>query len=150
MELNNLEGVTESMLNSYKNKASCIFIDNGTKVLGVSRKNNYSDFGLVGGKIENNESYVECIIRETKEETGLILNPEKIIPIFTGVGETGKLCKNNSECNCVCFYTQYYEGTINTNETGVVDWIDYNDLKKGSFHKYNTIVLEILKKNHYI
>lgn len=62
-----------------------------------------------GGKKEPNETMTECVIRETKEETGLtILNPVKVgyvefpnmdfyVTIFKSTQFTGELMANNAE-----------------------------------------------------
>jgi ADP-ribose pyrophosphatase YjhB (NUDIX family) len=153
MELFNFSNLTQQVLNSYQNKASCIFIHNNNKVLSVSRKFDSSDLGLIGGKLDKNETYIDCIVRKVKEETGLTIYPDKIIPIFSASSESGELCKNNSECNCICFYTKDYDGEINTSEQDkvkLVKWVEYEKLYNGSFSKYNTKVIEILKSKKFI
>lgn len=42
-----------------------------------------------GGKLEGNESIHECVIRENKEELGIIIKPIKIIGIFEKLFEDG-------------------------------------------------------------
>ena len=43
------------------------------KIVMVSRKNNYNDFGIVGGKLDDNETPYEALVREVYEETGLMI-----------------------------------------------------------------------------
>ncbi|MCX6773414.1 MAG: NUDIX hydrolase [Candidatus Micrarchaeota archaeon] len=40
-------------------------------------------WALPGGKIENNESAEQCLIREAKEETGLSIIPLKLIGVYS-------------------------------------------------------------------
>lgn len=42
----------------------------GDHFLGVSRKDDHTDIGMPGGKSDPGESYADCAIRETMEETG--------------------------------------------------------------------------------
>ena len=44
-----------------------ILNDNG-EVLAVSRKEDHNDFGLVGGKVDEGETPIQAILRETLEE----------------------------------------------------------------------------------
>ena len=51
--------------------AVCVLItDKDKNILSVSRKDNHNDWGLPGGKLEDNESFLDAAIRETLEETG--------------------------------------------------------------------------------
>ncbi len=60
--------------------AACILIPNQyvTRFLAVSRKENPRAWGLPGGKLEKNESTSTAAIRETYEETGLIIDPSQL------------------------------------------------------------------------
>jgi 8-oxo-dGTP pyrophosphatase MutT (NUDIX family) len=104
------------------------------KLIGVSRKNDPNDFGLPGGKLEGNESLYEAMVREVKEETGLVV--KKAIPLFF------------RECDgflSVVYLVEKYEGVISTKEEGVVKWITFDDLKKGTFGEYNANLEEHIK-----
>ena len=60
-------------------RAVCGLLFHNNKILSVSRKDNHNDFGLFGGKLENDETQEEALIREAYEETGYSVN---IIPIY--------------------------------------------------------------------
>jgi 8-oxo-dGTP pyrophosphatase MutT (NUDIX family) len=52
-------------------KGVSIIIENELgEVLCVSRKPDHTQWGLPGGKVEENESLVEAVMRELQEETG--------------------------------------------------------------------------------
>ncbi len=60
-----------------RNSARSIVIRNGKIAMIHSRKYDYYKFP--GGGIENGESPVEAMIRETREEAGLIVIPENVM-----------------------------------------------------------------------
>lgn len=60
----------------FRHSARCITIQNGTVAMVHSKKYNYYKFP--GGGIEKNESIESALIRETKEEAGLMVIPSSI------------------------------------------------------------------------
>jgi 8-oxo-dGTP pyrophosphatase MutT (NUDIX family) len=81
-------------------------------VLAVSRRNNPNMWGLPGGKAEPSESLEAAAKRELQEETGLVAHD--LFKIFSRFDADG-------------FETTTFacevEGTIQTLETGLVNWI---------------------------
>jgi len=103
-------------------------------VLAVSRKNDSNDFGLIGGKVDQGEWPEQAIIREVKEETGLnVIDMEQVYDRVDAPG---------GEKVCRCFLIKSFSGEISTKEAGVVKWVDYDILTKGTFGYYNINLLK--------
>lgn len=106
-------------------QAVCALIFRGDKILGVSRKDNPNDFGLIGGKVENGETLAQALKREIEEECGLTII-------------SGKLIFTRFDNNMMCYtYLCNVEGEIKTNEKGVVKEVTWEELFNGSFGEYN-------------
>lgn len=97
-----------------------------SELLGVSRKDNHELFGLPGGKVDPGEDTYTAMKREVFEETGLIV--DRAIPLFFRE-EEGFLA--------VVYLVTEWHGDVSTSEAGIVDWIDFEVLKRGSFAEYN-------------
>lgn len=54
------------------------------EVLAVSRRNDFTQWGLPGGKVERHETNLDAALREICEETQLMLQPYYLIPIYSG------------------------------------------------------------------
>ena len=110
-----------------KYAAMALVFKNG-KILSVSRKNDHSDMGLPGGKLDPGETFEAAAIRETEEETGLRV--KVICHVFDRVddgflGKTFFCVLEDSGAEFVI------------NESGRVDWVDWYDVFNGSFGEYN-------------
>lgn len=114
----------------------CVLIKNPEgKILSVSRKTNHNDFGLPGGKIEENETAEEAIIREVKEETGYDLT-DLIFKETAG-------CKHNNDIKQCSIFTGMVIGKIDTKEPHIVDWVDPSIILKGTFGDFNKHVFDL-------
>ena len=116
----------------------CSLLIKADKILAVSRKENHNDFGLIGGKVEKNETPEQAVIRETTEETGLQLT--NIKKIFSAPCD-GSICTT---------FLADYIGEIKTDEYHVVKWVKWEDLFAGSFGEYNKLLFNHLLTNHLI
>ena len=109
-----------------------------SKVLVVSRKDNHNDFGLPGGKCDPEDpSCLEAMKREVYEETGLVV--EKAYPFYF---------RDDGEFVGLTYLVTLYTGIIHKTsdkETGLVKWSDFNELKNGSFGKYNSALEKHIK-----
>jgi ADP-ribose pyrophosphatase YjhB (NUDIX family) len=114
--------------------AQVVLINPEGLILGVSRKDNHNDFGLVGGKMdpEDNNDPIQTAIRETREETGLEISNLRLVFAIHKEGFMGYT------------YLADYTGEINHNEPHIVKWLPMERLVLGSFGKYNKMVSESL------
>ena len=98
-----------------------------SELLGVTRKDNHTLFGLPGGKVDPGEDTYIGMVREVFEETGLIVHTA--IPFYF---------REEKEFMAVVYLVTSWSGVISTSEAGKVDWVDFEVLKRGSFIEYNT------------
>ena len=106
--------------------ATCLIIADDGKVLAVSRKDDPTDFGLPGGKVDEGETPEQAGARELKEETGL--DAVKLSKVFV---------RNDADGFTTTTFACEPSGEINTPEEGIVRWVEPEVLFKGSFGRYN-------------
>ena len=118
-----------------KEAVQVVILNPKGQVLAVSRKTDHNDFGLVGGKIDKGETPIEAIMRETFEETGLILYEGGLIPIFQ---------MHRHGYMGYTYLTDHYKGEIQTDEDHVVRWDIFNEITHSSapFGEWNRLVAE--------
>ena len=124
-------------------QAVCAVITNELgEILTVTRKDNPSDKNLPGGKVDENETLEEALIREIKEETGLSIIPESIKKVFTDL---------DGEFEVTTFMCQTF-GEIKTSETGIVEFINWDKLltTTNSFYDYNLNLYRSLNWNFHL
>ena len=99
-------------------------IQDGDKILLQNRvKDDWKGYTLPGGHVEPGESFVDAVIREMKEETGLdIINPKlsgiKQFPI-----EGGRYI-------VLLFKADQFSGEVISSQEGKMEWIDRRDISK--------------------
>ena len=121
-----------------------IYDEKNKKVLVLDKKKKYGWEGLTfpGGKVEENESFENSVIREAKEETNLdIKNPELIgIITWTCTNDEGEFQKDVG----LLYQTNDFSGKlIEYNREGKLFWKDYDEFKK--MKKMSESMPEILK-----
>lgn len=117
-----------------KEAVCALIFTKNNMVLGVSRKDNQNNFGLIGGKVDDGETPEEALIRETKEETGLdVVKYDKIF--------------ERSDGNLKCYtYLCDTTGEVMTNEAGIVKEVTWKELLNGPFGEYNEQLLQHLTR----
>lgn len=142
-------------ISKYKKSAGAFIVDRiVNKALMVSRKNDYTDFGICGGKLDPCESFADALVREVLEESGLIWKgsrPPDSVLLYSG------LCMNEKKeadiyfCNAYLFYIDELEKIQEPEQGGgILAWKDFDFIMHNnnncSFASYNRVVLsEYLK-----
>lgn len=112
-----------------------VILNENGEVLAVSRKHDHNDFGLVGGKVDKGETPIQAIMRETKEETGLFIYEGGLIPIFQ---------MHRDGYMGYTYLSKVWDGEIETDEPHIVKWTTFDEIMRGTFGKWNTLVAESL------
>jgi ADP-ribose pyrophosphatase YjhB (NUDIX family) len=102
--------------NSLVPGASAVVVDNDGKIL-LQRRSDNARWALPGGVMDLGESIAQTITREVREETGLEVEPEYIIGIYTDPGhvfayDDGEIRQQFS----VCFACKIVGGKVQTSE----------------------------------
>ncbi len=84
-------------------------------------KKDWHGYTLPGGHIEPGESFVDGVIREMKEETGLTIRHPKLCGIKQFPIEGGRYL-------VLLYKTDEFEGEVSSSEEGQMEWICRNDL----------------------
>ncbi len=101
----------------------CLIEQSGRILLQNRTKADWRGYALPGGHVEAGESFVDAVIREMKEETGLeIQNPQlvgvKQFPIAGG------------RYVVFLFKATQFTGDVTSSAEGEMEWVSYGDLPK--------------------
>ncbi|MBP3569368.1 MAG: 8-oxo-dGTP diphosphatase [Lachnospiraceae bacterium] len=86
-------------------------------------KKDWKGYTLPGGHIEPGESFVDAVIREMKEETGLDIQHPKLCGIKQFPIDGGRYL-------VVLFKTDEFSGELVSSEEGQMEWIRRSDMDK--------------------
>ncbi|MDD6620200.1 MAG: 8-oxo-dGTP diphosphatase [Eubacteriales bacterium] len=102
----------------------CMIYDNDGNVVVQEKLNkNWGGITFPGGHVETGESFVDSVIREVKEETGLDIQNPKICGIKWW--EVNK----NKRYIVLLFKTNKYSGTLKSSIEGKVYWAKLDEIK---------------------
>ena len=101
----------------------CMVYDDAGNILALDRKKkDWPGLCFPGGHVEPGESFVESVIREVREETGLTIEN----PVLCG---SKQFQTEQNERYVVLFYkTNRFHGELKSSEEGEVFWIPRNSL----------------------
>lgn len=105
----------------------CLLRDGERYLLQDRVKKDWQGYTLPGGHVEPGESFVDAVIREMKEETGLTIeNPRlcgvKQFPLRDGDYETGRYI-------VFLFETDQFSGELASSDEGQMHWVKKCELK---------------------
>jgi 8-oxo-dGTP pyrophosphatase MutT (NUDIX family) len=121
-------------------KAVCIFMKNDSGDVVLVTRPNSNQVGLPGGKVEEGEDNVTAILRELKEETGIVLDKKDISEVFSSI------CEGE-----VDYFTTAYSATFNGDipggcEPNVIALYGKEDdlLNNSPFADFNKALIDVL------
>lgn len=99
----------------------CLLEDGGRLLLQNRAKKDWQGWALPGGHVEPGESFVDAVIREMKEETGLTIRNPRLVGIKQFPIE---------DCRYVVllFKAVEWSGTLTSSEEGEMKWVEYSQL----------------------
>ena len=98
-------------------------VEDGNKILLQNRvKKDWQGYTLPGGHVERDESFVDAVIREMKEETGLDIKNPKLVGVKQFPIKCGRYV-------VFLFKTNEYSGTLVSSNEGNMEWVEYDKLK---------------------
>ena len=99
-------------------------VEVGNKILLQNRiKKDWQGYTLPGGHVEKDESFVDAVIREMKEETGLDIKN----PVLVGVKQ---FPIKYGRYVVLLYKTNEFEGELRSSNEGKMEWIDYKDVSE--------------------
>lgn len=127
-----------------KNTTLC-YIEQDNKYLMLHRvkkvkDENYDKWIGVGGKFEDGESPEDCLLREVKEETGLVLKTFSYRGIVTFVSDKFKTEYMH------LFTATEYEGEIQTCDEGELVWVPKTDIEKLNIWEGDKVFFRLLEE----
>lgn len=115
-----IENIKKTYKHTFKRFACrAIIFDQENLVMIYSKK--YNDYKIPGGGIMEDEDKIECLFREVKEETGIILDENSIVE----VGVFRELRPSNIEEDTVFDQTSYYYMGKIKEDTKLLNLEDY-------------------------
>ena len=94
----------------------------GDKILLQNRVNrDWQGYALPGGHVEPSESFVDAVIREMKEETGLDIQEPRLVGVKQFPIENGRYI-------VMLFKSEKYSGTLISSEEGHMEWVPMDRL----------------------
>ncbi|MFY9177245.1 MAG: 8-oxo-dGTP diphosphatase [Caldicoprobacterales bacterium] len=101
----------------------CMIYDDNGNVLVLDRKDpNWSGVSFPGGHVEQDESFIESVIREVLEETGLVIKD----PQLCGIKQYRH--KDGFRYIVLLFKTNKFYGQIKSSDEGEVFWVKRSEL----------------------
>ena len=97
-------------------------VEDGDRILLQNRvKKDWQGYTLPGGHVEPGESFVDAVIREMKEETGLTVEDPRLAGVKQFPIENGRYV-------VLLFKATRWTGELVSSEEGQMEWVEYGKL----------------------
>ena len=101
----------------------CLLEENGRILLQDRVKKDWAGYTLPGGHVELGESFVDAVVREMEEESGLTI----LDPVLCGVKQ---FPINGGRYIVFLFKATKYSGILTSSEEGEMHWVKKEELSK--------------------
>ena len=101
----------------------CLVHKDGRYLLQDRVKEEWKGYTLPGGHIEPGESIVDAVVREMKEETGLLIKKPRLCGVKQFPIDGGRYI-------VFLFETEQFDGDLISSEEGKMHWVRSEDLSK--------------------
>ena len=99
-------------------------VEDGDRILLQNRvKKDWQGYTLPGGHVEPGESFVDAVIREMKEETGLTVTDPRLAGVKQFPIENGRYI-------VLLFKAIRWTGELFSSEEGQMEWVEYGKLSE--------------------
>ena len=94
-------------------------LEDGDKILLQDRvKTDWHGYALPGGHVEKDESFLDAVKREMKEETGLEIRNPRLVGLKQFPIDKGRYL-------VVLFKATEWSGELTSSEEGTMEWVEY-------------------------
>lgn len=119
----------------------CLVYDGDKYLLQDRIKKDWQGLTLPGGHVEKNESIVDAIIREMKEETGLNIKNPKLCGVKQFPIENGRYI-------VFLFKTKEFEGELVSSDEGQMVWVDKKEIhKRKTVEDFDKLIEVMINEN---
>ena len=119
-------------------------IQNGSRILLQNRiKDDWKGYTLPGGHVEPGESFVDAVVREMKEETGLTIAHPQLCGVKEWINGDG------SRYVVFLFKTDQFSGDLVSSDEGRVFWLKKEDVLRSDWIWHMDGLMRIMWDGEY-